>query len=86
MSNDLGRIRAYGKLFPKSYSAIVFLGIGREKLLYVNAVLDHNVLDQLVRKTIVFCEQKRPEMAGIEAEQFQELPVHEFRRQWAKLP
>jgi hypothetical protein len=33
--------------------------------------------DQLVRKTIVFCEQKRPEMAGIEAEQFQELLVHE---------
>ena len=43
-------------------------------------------MDQLVRKTIVFCEQKGPEMAGIEAEQFQELPVHEFRRQCAKLP
>ena len=27
--------------------------------------LDHIVVDQLVRKTIVFCEQKRPEMAGI---------------------
>ena len=62
------------------------LGIGRDKLLYVDAVLDHIVLDQLVRKTIVFCEQKRPEMAGIEAEQFQELLVHEFRRQCAKLP
>jgi hypothetical protein len=39
--------------------------------------LDHNVLDQLVRKTIVFCVQKRPEMAGIEAEQFQEPLVHD---------
>ena len=53
------------------YSAIVFVGIGRDKLVYVDAVLDHIVLDQLVRKTIVFCEEKRPEMAGIEAEQFQ---------------
>ena len=54
--------------------------------LYVDAVLDHIVLDQLVRKTIVFCEQKRLEMAGIEAEHFQELLVHEFRRPCAKLP
>ncbi len=59
------------------YSTIVFLGIGRDKLLDVDAVLDHILMDQLVRKTIVFCEQKRPKMAGIEAEQFQELLVHE---------
>ena len=38
-------------------------------------------LDQIVRKTIVFCDEKRPEYVGIEAEQFQELLVHEFRRQ-----
>ena len=43
------------------------------------------MVDHLVRKTIVFCEQKRPEMAGIEAEQFHEPLVHEFRRQCAKL-
>ncbi len=65
---------AYGKLFPKSYSAIAFLGIGGDKLLYVDAVLDHIVLDQLVRTTIVFCEEKRPEMAGMEAEKYQEPP------------
>ena len=70
---------------PKS-TEVVFMGIGRDKLLYVDAILDHIVLDQLVRKTIVFCEQKRPEMLGIEAEQFQELLVHEFRRQCDKLP
>ena len=34
-------------------------------------------MDQFVRETIAFCEQKRPEMAGIEAEQLQELLVHE---------
>ncbi len=30
---------------------------------------------------LVFCDEKRPDMVGIEAEQFQELLVHEFRRQ-----
>ncbi len=43
--------------------------------------LDHIVLDQLVRKTLLFCEQKKPDFVGIEAEQFQELLVHEFVRQ-----
>ena len=32
-------------------------------------------------KTIVFCDEKKPNMVGIEAEQFQELLVHEFRRE-----
>ncbi len=35
------------------------------------------MLDQLVRKTLLFCEQKKPDFVGIEAEQFQELLVHE---------
>ncbi len=49
--------------------------------LYVDAILDHIVLDQLVRKTLLFCEQKKPDFVGIEAEQFQELLVHELVRQ-----
>ncbi len=44
-----------------------------DKLLYVDAILDHIVLDQLVRKTLLFCEQKKPDFVGIEAEQFQEM-------------
>ncbi len=63
------------------YSAIVFLGVARDKLLYVNAILDRIPLDQIVRKTVVFCDQWRPHLVGIEAEQFQALLVHEFRRQ-----
>ncbi len=63
------------------YSAIVFLGVGKDRLLYVDALLDRFPLDQIVRKTLVFCDEKRPDMVGIEAEQFQELLVHEFRRQ-----
>jgi len=63
------------------YCAIVFLGVGRDKLLYVDAILDRIVLDQIVRKIVVFCDEKKPDFVGIEAEQFQELLVHEFRRQ-----
>ncbi len=63
------------------YSAIVFLGVGRDKLLYVDAILDRIPFDQIVRKTVVFCDQWQPHLVGIEAEQFQELLVHEFRRQ-----
>ena len=39
------------------------------------------MLDQIVRKIVVFCDEKKPDFVGIEAEQFQELLVHEFRRQ-----
>ena len=63
------------------YCAIVFMGVGRDKLLYVDAILDRIPLDQIVRKIVLFCDEKRPDYVGIEAEQFQELLVHEFRRQ-----
>ncbi len=63
------------------YSAIVFLGVGKDRLLYVDAILDRIPLDQIVRKTAVYCDEKKPDFVGIEAEQFQELLVHEFRRQ-----
>jgi len=63
------------------YCAIVFMGIGRDRLLYVDAILDRIPLDQIVRKIVLFCDEKRPDFVGIEAEQFQELLIHEFRRQ-----
>jgi len=70
------------------YSAIVFLGLADDGLIYVDALLDRIHLNQIVRKAILFCDEKRPDFVGIEAEQFQELLVHEFRRQcgqsWAK--
>ncbi len=49
------------------------LNLFKDKLLYVDAILDHIVLDQLVRKTLLFCEEKKPDFVGIEAEQFQEM-------------
>jgi predicted phage terminase large subunit-like protein len=63
------------------YSAIVFMGVGEDRLLYVDAILDRIPLDQIVRKAVVFCDAKQPHFVGIEAEQFQELLVHEFSRQ-----
>jgi predicted phage terminase large subunit-like protein len=70
-----------GRDRPGDYSAIVFLGVGRDNLIYVDAVLDRIPLNQIVHKLIVFCDKYRPNYVGIEAEQFQELLVHEFRRQ-----
>ena len=66
---------------PGDYSAIVFLGVAADGLLYVDAVIDRIPLDQVVRKTLVMCDRYRPDFVGIEAEQFQELSVHEFHRQ-----
>ncbi len=66
---------------PGDYSAIVFLGVAADGLLYVDAVIDRIPLDQVVRKTLVMCDRYRPDFVGIEAEQFQELLVHEFLRQ-----
>jgi predicted phage terminase large subunit-like protein len=66
---------------PGDYSAIVFVGVGHDGMLYVDAIVDRIPLDQVVRRTIGFCDHYRPDFVGIEAEQFQELLVHEFRRQ-----
>lgn len=62
------------------YSAIVFLGIARG-LLWVAADLDRRSPTETVRKTILACEHYKPQMVGIEANQFQQLLVHEFQRQ-----
>ncbi len=70
-----------GRDRPGDYSAIVFLGVGHDNLLYVDALLDRIPLNRIVHKLIVFCDKYRPNYVGIEAEQFQELLVHEFRRQ-----
>ncbi len=96
MNRDVQRIicdNAYRNLFPdcrlsdrsvrtgSRVEARRTFNLFKDKLLYVDAILDHIVLDQLVRKTLLFCEQKKPDFVGIEAEQFQELLVHEFVRQ-----
>jgi predicted phage terminase large subunit-like protein len=63
------------------YSAIVFLGLSKEGLLYVDAVIERIPLGQVVRETVLFCDRYNPHCVGIEADQFQELLIPEFRRQ-----
>jgi predicted phage terminase large subunit-like protein len=62
------------------YSAIVFIGI-KDGLVYVDADLDRRPPDRIVRDTIRMCELYKPDFVGIEAVQFQEMLVPEFRRQ-----
>ena len=66
---------------PGDYSAIVFVGVHANGMLYVNAIIDHIPLTQVVRRAIAFCDHYRPDFVGIESEQFQELLIHEFKRQ-----
>ena len=72
-----GPQRPAGRLFGDCLRG----GRRKEGLLFVDAIVERMPLDQIVRKTVVFCDEKKPDMVGIEAEQFQELLVHEFRRQ-----
>ena len=65
---------------PGDYSAIVFMGLGRDNLLYVDAIIDRIPLNQIARIVVAFCERYRPDWVGIEADQFQELLVYEFAR------
>jgi predicted phage terminase large subunit-like protein len=70
---------------PGDYCAIVFLGCvgGDDQQVFVDAVIERIPLDQIVRKTILMCDATQPQLIGFEADQFQELLVHEFRRQTA---
>jgi predicted phage terminase large subunit-like protein len=71
---SLGRLDRKG-----DYSAIIKLGIA-DGLLWVTADLERRRPDALVRATLQACEDFKPHWVGIEANQFQELLVHEFHR------
>lgn len=61
------------------YSAIVLVVIA-DGLLWVQADLQRRSPEKLVRDVLVACDQHQPTLVGIEANQFQELLVHEFVR------
>ena len=46
------------------YSAIVFLGVGEDRLLYVDAILDRIPLDQIVRKTVRLLRREAARFRG----------------------
>lgn len=61
------------------YSAIVLLVIA-DDLLWVQADLQRRSPQKLIADTLVLCDQYQPNFLGFEANQFQELLVHEFER------
>lgn len=65
---------------PGDYCAIVFLGV-HNGLCYVDAELERIPLDRIAYRVLRFCDRYRPHFVGCEADQFQELLIHELRRQ-----
>jgi len=61
------------------YSAIIFVGV-KNGLVYVDADLERRPPHKICTDTIRFCSRHKPDMLGFEANQFQELLVHEFER------
>lgn len=61
------------------YSAIVSVGV-RDGLVYVDADLDRRPTHQIIRDMLLWCDRIRPDYVAIEANQFQELLIHEFER------
>jgi len=60
------------------YSALVMLGIDRRGMMYVEADLARRPTPQMVAEGVARCGRFRPDVFGIEANQFQELLAGEF--------
>ncbi len=67
------------------YAAMVMLGVDRQGMLYVEAVLARRPTPQIVADAVELFKRFRPHVFGVEANQFQELLAgqleSEFRRQ-----
>ncbi len=61
------------------YSAIVLVAVC-DDLLWIAADLECRAVSKLVRDVLVACDRWQPDLLGFEANQFQELVVHEFER------
>jgi len=61
------------------YSAIVLVAVC-DDLLWIKADLQRRSPQKLVADVMVACSQDQPDLVGFEANQFQELLIHEFNR------
>ncbi|GAB4133092.1 MAG: hypothetical protein Kow0040_14900 [Thermogutta sp.] len=61
------------------YSALVLVAVC-DGLLWIDADLQRRPPWKLVRDVMTACDRHRPDLVGFEANQFQELLVHEFER------
>jgi predicted phage terminase large subunit-like protein len=66
------------------YSAYVQLGIDREGVIFVEADLARRPTPQMVADGVAICDQFRPDIFGVEANQFQELLCGEFVSEFAR--
>jgi predicted phage terminase large subunit-like protein len=66
------------------YSAFVLLGIDSNGVMYVEADMARRPTPQLVADGVAICGRFRPNMFGVEANQFQELLCGEFASEFAR--
>jgi predicted phage terminase large subunit-like protein len=66
------------------YSAYVLLAIDRQGIIYVSADLARRPTPQLVSDGVTICDQFRPNVFGVESNQFQELLCGEFVSEFAR--
>jgi predicted phage terminase large subunit-like protein len=74
------------------YSALVFVGVAAANVFYIEADLARRPTPQIVDDALAMCERLRPEMLGVEANQFQDLLAAEIAaalqrgRLWSVVP
>ncbi len=66
------------------YSAFVMLGVARDGTLYLEADLKRRPTPQIVTDGIELCRRFRPQMFGIESNQFQELLGADFAAEFIR--
>ena len=64
------------------YSALVMLGVDRQGIVYVEADLARRPTPQIVADGVELCRRFRPDVFGIEANQFQDLLCGEFEAEF----
>jgi predicted phage terminase large subunit-like protein len=66
------------------YSALVMLGVDRQGVLYLEADLARRPTPQMVAEGVELCRRFRPDVFGIEANQFQDLLRGEFEAEFRR--
>lgn len=64
------------------YSALVMLGVDRQGILYLEADLARRPTPQIVADGVELCRRFRPDVFGVEANQFQDLLCGEFEAEF----
>jgi predicted phage terminase large subunit-like protein len=66
------------------FSAFVLLGIDRDGLIYIEADMARRTTSRMVADGVSLCARFRPDVLGVEANQFQELLCGEFTAEFAR--